>query len=456
MTTLYIGSSAESVCKPDGFLIVELDCSLPPERVLLALRDEPLAVRADRPLGGRRRDRRLRAARVARRRARTRSRGWRTCRSRAATPRSAAAGSAGSATASARASRRCRRARRGRSRCRTPTSRSTTTSCGRTRRGGGGSRRSTTRPLRAARLARLLARVLARRAGRPPSRASRRARLRPRAAGRGARGRGRLRRADRRRRDLPGQPLPAARGRARRRRRRPLRAAAAAAASPATARASSRRGAGSRASRPSCSCAGAAATVTTGPIKGTAPRDGDPAALQPLGEGPRRARDDRRPDAQRPRARRRVRHASSAPEAPEAQPHAGVWHLVSEVRARLAPGHGDAALLRATFPPGSVTGAPKVQAMHVISELEATGREVYTGAIGFASPHAGLELNVAIRTFEAHAGRLWLGAGGGIVADSDPRGRARGMPRQGAPADRRDRRPTSHQGSDPLTRRHRR
>ena len=109
-----------------------------------------------------------------------------------------------------------------------------------------------------------------------------------------------------------------------------------------------------------------------------------------------------------------------APEAPEAQPHAGVWHLVSEVGAELAPGHGDAALLRATFPPGSVTGAPKVQALHVISQLEATGREVYTGAIGFASPHAGLELNVAIRTFEAHGDHLWLGAGGGIVADSDP------------------------------------
>ena len=86
----------------------------------------------------------------------------------------------------------------------------------------------------------------------------------------------------------------------------------------------------------------------------------------------------------------------------------------------LAPGQGDAALLRATFPPGSVTGAPKVQALHVISELEATGREVYTGAIGFASPHAGLELNVAIRTFEQHGNHLWLGAGGGIVADSDP------------------------------------
>jgi para-aminobenzoate synthetase/4-amino-4-deoxychorismate lyase len=93
---------------------------------------------------------------------------------------------------------------------------------------------------------------------------------------------------------------------------------------------------------------------------------------------------------------------------------------VSKVRGRLRPGVGNGDLLRATFPPGSVTGAPKVQAMHVISELEQTGREVYTGGIGFASPVAGLELNVAIRTFEQRNGRLWLGAGGGIVADSDP------------------------------------
>jgi anthranilate/para-aminobenzoate synthase component I len=80
---------------------------------------------------------------------------------------------------------------------------------------------------------------------------------------------------------------------------------------------------------------------------------------------------------------------------------------------------GNRELLYATFPPGSVTGAPKVQAMRVIAELEPTGREVYTGAVGFASPVAGLELNVAIRTFEQLGDRLWLGAGGGIVAGSD-------------------------------------
>jgi para-aminobenzoate synthetase / 4-amino-4-deoxychorismate lyase len=81
---------------------------------------------------------------------------------------------------------------------------------------------------------------------------------------------------------------------------------------------------------------------------------------------------------------------------------------------------GDADLVRASFPPGSVTGAPKIQAMRVIAELESSAREAYGGAIGYASPLAGLELNVAIRTLEARGERIWLGAGGGVVADSDP------------------------------------
>jgi para-aminobenzoate synthetase component I len=101
-----------------------------------------------------------------------------------------------------------------------------------------------------------------------------------------------------------------------------------------------------------------------------------------------------------------------------AEPHPGVWHLVSDVRGTLRADRGDGDLIRATFPPGSVTGAPKVRAMEVIHELEATAREVYTGAVGYRSPLAGLELNVAIRTFEFHRGQVWLGSGGGIVADS--------------------------------------
>ncbi|MGC9220853.1 MAG: chorismate-binding protein [Solirubrobacteraceae bacterium] len=110
----------------------------------------------------------------------------------------------------------------------------------------------------------------------------------------------------------------------------------------------------------------------------------------------------------------------TAPRRPTAEGHPGLWHLVSNVEGTLRPGVSDADLLRATFPPGSVTGAPKVQSLIVIAELEATGREIYTGAIGFVSPLAGLELNVAIRTLEFSQGRLWLGVGGGIVADSEP------------------------------------
>ena len=104
----------------------------------------------------------------------------------------------------------------------------------------------------------------------------------------------------------------------------------------------------------------------------------------------------------------------------DARPHTGVWHLVSEVSGALRDGVGDGEIVRAAFPPGSVTGAPKIAAMNVIAELESTPRGVYTGAIGFASPVAGLELNVAIRTFEFRGERAWLGVGGGIVADSDP------------------------------------
>ena len=102
-----------------------------------------------------------------------------------------------------------------------------------------------------------------------------------------------------------------------------------------------------------------------------------------------------------------------------AEAHPGVWHLVSDVRGTLRDGAGDGELITAAFPPGSVTGAPKVRALEIIHELEATPREAYTGAVGYRSPVAGLELNVAIRTFEFAGDRVWLGSGGGIVADSD-------------------------------------
>jgi para-aminobenzoate synthetase / 4-amino-4-deoxychorismate lyase len=102
------------------------------------------------------------------------------------------------------------------------------------------------------------------------------------------------------------------------------------------------------------------------------------------------------------------------------EPHPGVWHLVSYVCGELPPEVSNGALLRATFPPGSVTGAPKVRAIEIIDELETVPRGVYTGAVGYASPVAGLELNVAIRTFEVRDGIAWLGVGGGVTAESTP------------------------------------
>jgi anthranilate/para-aminobenzoate synthase component I len=166
--------------------------------------------------------------------------------------------------------------------------------------------------------------------------------------------------------------------------------------------------------------------VVTGPIKGTVKRPEDEAIARAALATLRRSAKDAAEhvmivDLMRNDLGRVCAYGTVvAPRLPEAEAHPGVWHLVSKVRGRLRTGVGNRELLRATFPPGSVTGAPKIQAMRVISELEPTSREVYTGAVGFASPVGGLELNVAIRTFEHRGGRLWLGAGGGIVADSDP------------------------------------
>lgn len=156
--------------------------------------------------------------------------------------------------------------------------------------------------------------------------------------------------------------------------------------------------------------------VLSAPIKGTGP---DPAALEASAKD--RAENVMIVDLMRNDIGKSCAYGSvHVPQLARAVRGPGVWHLVSEVAGTLAPGVGDGDLVRGSFPPGSVTGAPKIKAMEVISELESTGREVYTGAIGYASPVAGLELSVAIRTFEVAGGRAWLGAGGGITWGSDP------------------------------------
>ncbi|MFN8152106.1 MAG: chorismate-binding protein [Solirubrobacterales bacterium] len=157
--------------------------------------------------------------------------------------------------------------------------------------------------------------------------------------------------------------------------------------------------------------------VASEPIKGTAPADTDPAALRASAKD--RAENVMIVDLMRNDLGRVAEFGSvTVDELCEVRPAAGVWHLVSRVSARLREGATAADLLRATFPPGSVTGAPKIQALKLIAELEGTAREVYCGAIGLSSPLSGLELNVAIRTLEAAGEELSLGAGGGVVAES--------------------------------------
>jgi len=101
--------------------------------------------------------------------------------------------------------------------------------------------------------------------------------------------------------------------------------------------------------------------------------------------------------------------------------HPGLVHLVSTVSGRLRPGVGWADVFEATFPPGSVTGAPKLAALDHIAQLEPVSRGVYCGAVGFVDADAGVgDLNVAIRTFWIDGDRLRFGTGAGITWDSDP------------------------------------
>jgi para-aminobenzoate synthetase component 1 len=102
------------------------------------------------------------------------------------------------------------------------------------------------------------------------------------------------------------------------------------------------------------------------------------------------------------------------------QPLAGVRHLVSTVEGRLREDVGLAELLGATFPGGSVTGAPKIAAVDLIAELEPVGRGAAMGALGWVRGNGDLELALTIRTFAITADRIHLWVGGGVVWDSDP------------------------------------
>ncbi|WP_218033403.1 aminodeoxychorismate synthase component I [Mycobacterium botniense] len=160
--------------------------------------------------------------------------------------------------------------------------------------------------------------------------------------------------------------------------------------------------------------------VTSSPIKGTLPLDAWPSALRASVKDVAEnvmivdlVRNDL--------SRVAVTGSVTVPELLVVRRAPGVWHLVSTVSARVPVDLATSTLLDATFPPASVTGTPKLRARQLLSRWEQRRRGVYCGTVGLASPIAGCELNVAIRTVEFDtAGGAVLGVGGGITADSDP------------------------------------
>ena len=170
--------------------------------------------------------------------------------------------------------------------------------------------------------------------------------------------------------------------------------------------------------------------VETRPIKGTRPRGADPASdaanAQALMADPKdRAENLMIVDLMRNDISRVCRPGTvKAPELFRLESYANVHHLVSVVTGQLVPGAGPAQVLAATFPPGSITGAPKVQAMKVIAALEPP-RGPYCGSLFWAGLDGAMDSSVLIRTVQCvqdEAGwRFEAGAGAGLVADSRPR-----------------------------------
>jgi len=166
--------------------------------------------------------------------------------------------------------------------------------------------------------------------------------------------------------------------------------------------------------------------VETRPIKGTRPRGPTPAEeRERIAELAASAKDRAenvmivdllRNDLGRVCAYGTVR----VPRVCEVETFRYVHHLVSEVRGRLAAGKTPADLLRACFPGGSVTGAPKVRAMEIIAELEPTARGPYCGSLGYLGFNGAMDTSILIRTFTAGRGWVQFPVGGGVVADSDP------------------------------------
>ena len=168
--------------------------------------------------------------------------------------------------------------------------------------------------------------------------------------------------------------------------------------------------------------------VEARPIKGTRPRGRDAAederlAAELIASEKDTAENVMIVDLLRNDLSRVCRDGSVAvPELCALETYATVFHLVSSVVGRMREGLGAVDLLRAAFPGGSITGAPKIRAMEIIAELEPTARGPYCGSVGWFGFDGGMDTSITIRTYAIKDGWVTFQAGGGIVADSDPAG----------------------------------
>ena len=166
--------------------------------------------------------------------------------------------------------------------------------------------------------------------------------------------------------------------------------------------------------------------VETRPIKGTRPRSGDPAEDEALARELLESPKDRAElvmivDLERNDLGRVCRVGSvRVPVLAELRSYSAVHHLVARVTGTLLPDAGPARLIGATFPGGSVTGAPKLRALEILRSLEPAPRNFYTGSLLWFGDDGSLESSILIRTVVLSRRRAYLGAGGGVVADSDP------------------------------------
>jgi len=166
--------------------------------------------------------------------------------------------------------------------------------------------------------------------------------------------------------------------------------------------------------------------VETRPIKGTRPRGGDSTEDERLAYELIHSNKDRAENVMIVDLERndlgRVCHYGTVKvtELAILETFPTVFHLTSTVIGRLRRGKSNIDLLKATFPGGSITGAPKVRAMEIIDELEPTRRSVYTGSVGYLGFNEDMDMNVVIRTFLIKEGKAYFQVGGGIIYDSDP------------------------------------